>query len=56
MGEAGAYGEELGGVGKPGLNHGGCVENYVAAGEGGEEGVVVGDVAVDEFEATVTGW
>lgn len=44
-----AYGEELGRVGKPGFDDGGCMEDDVATGEGGEERGIVGDIAVDDF-------
>lgn len=43
------YGEELGRVRKPGLDKGGGVEDDVAAGEGGWEGRVIGDIAIDDL-------
>lgn len=45
-----AHRDELGRIGKPGLDEGGGVEDGVAAGGGVEDGGVVGDVAVREVE------
>ena len=45
-----SYREEFGGIGKPGLDESGEVEDDGATGAGGEERGVVGDIAVDDFE------
>lgn len=44
-----AYGEEFGGVGKPGFDESGKVEYDGAGGASGEDRGVVGDVAVEDF-------
>lgn len=47
--KSGLYGEESRGIGEPGLDESGEVEDDGAAGEGGDERRKVGDVAVDNF-------
>lgn len=46
----GAYGEEFGGIGKPGFDEGSEVEDNGAGGASGEDRGVVGDVAVEDFD------
>jgi len=45
----GTYVEEFGGIGKPGFDEGGEVEDDGAGGASGEERGVVGDVAMEDF-------
>lgn len=47
--EGEGYREELGRVGKPGLDKGGDVEDGVAAGEGRWERRVIGDISIDDL-------